>query len=222
MEDKLLNIYLFGDAKVGKTSFIKALLGEIIPKKYSKTNETVTIKEEIQVEKEKYTLILYDIPGDKNIAKEEMQKIKDSDAIIFMYDATNIDSLKFILELMKYAKKTTELNCKKFVLGTKIDLEEKIKISNKDAFINSGRFFRIKTYFRISSIKMKGVYEVMSLIIKVLLGKGNYFNESILVRKKNINIINNQIVNYNCKVRCQRCCESCWCWHAVGCDLCCC
>ena len=31
---------------------------------------------------------------------------------------------------------------------------------------------------------MKGVYEVMSLIIKVLLGKGNYFNESIVVRKK--------------------------------------
>ena len=59
------------------------------------------------------------MPGDSSIRKDEIDKIKNADVMIFIYDLSNLDIFKFLPKLMGYIREKKGLNYIQIIIGKK-------------------------------------------------------------------------------------------------------
>ena len=204
-EKKEINIYIFGAPEVGKTTLIKTFLREEMSEEYTKTENIETIKEVIQVGKKNCTLYITEVPGAKvSFNKEELQKIKKADAVIMIYDAFNLNTFDFFLNVMDFVRQTTELDCKKIIIEnkkTRVIIPDRISDYIKE---KKEEFTYDIYYIKNDNKKLENANDIMSYVIKKILKLGNHFEENINVRENDINV-RNQRIEYDCEASCKDC-----------------
>ena len=147
-------ISLVGNCKAGKTSFINGIVDGTFRKNYISTIGFNLNNIYIKIENNKYNIHFIDTSGNKKIFHFSRTNIfKDIDAIIYMYDITDKYSFKSIPEWIEYTKGMVKdkNNCSMFIIGSKIDLEEKREVKEEEgrnlAKKKWDEFFGIKQYY---------------------------------------------------------------------------
>ena len=134
MITKRINIFLLGNNKVGKTSFISRYLYDKFEIKYTPTislNSDFTPKS-IIIDDILYLIIFFDPTGNKSSIQHLTQFIKKSDGFIIMYDITNKESFEAIPDWIKIVTDIKGEKIPIIILGNKVEKSTERKISEED------------------------------------------------------------------------------------------
>ena len=182
-------ISLVGNSKTGKTSFIDRIVYGTFRNNYISTIGFNLNNININIENNKYNIHFIDTSGNKKIYDFSRTNIfKDIDAIIYMYDVTDKNSFECIQEWIEYTKGMVKdkNNCSMFIIGSKIDLEEKREVKEEE-----GRNLAKQNgmnFLELSSTTKESVNKSMLFIIKKMLNLPDDFSSEILMGKNSENI----------------------------------
>ena len=183
MKTKKLRISLVGRTNAGKSTLINSIVGEKISIQNKKINTTQDTIIGIRNIKESQ-LLFYDTPGSnflknldpqsKKLKKNLWNGIDESDLILYLIDASSINT-KFLFEQLE---KINETKKKIIVAFNKTDLilNKKLlpiitKISNQ---------FKVESFFTISAKKNIGIDDILKFLKKYTYpGKWEYLNDEI-------------------------------------------
>ena len=162
----IIKCSILGDSTVGKTTFINFLLG----KQAMGTLPTIGVGQTAfaaEVFKEKVYFQLIDTAGQEryNYSNIPLSQYKNADGILLFFDVTNKSSFQKInVWIENIIKNIGEINNRfaLFLIGNKIDLNEKREVSKKDAKELADNY-KIK-YFECSSLKGINCYELFNEI----------------------------------------------------------
>ena len=119
-------LFLSTITRVGKTSILKCLREEEFDEEYEKTIvpefSVLTYKETSN--KKEIKIQIWDTPGDGEFSGIVTAYYKNANAIIFVYDITNVDSLKSLEKYIPEVVEKAPKGCLFFLLGNKLDLIE--------------------------------------------------------------------------------------------------
>ena len=125
-----IKIFTLGNTTVGKSSFIIRFIGDCFSENYVPTtgidNQTKIIKMD---NGKTYTIIFFDTAGQERYNSIAVNSIKNADGILLMYDITNKITFDSIPKWMKSIKEHKEQDFPIILIGNKIDLEIKRKVS---------------------------------------------------------------------------------------------
>ncbi len=159
-----IKVSLIGDGGVGKTAFIRGILGAKFTLNYNPTQNFYDNKYKLTI-KTNYGLItfnIYDTAGQERY--NSMDKYHNVNAIIYMFDLTSSLSYKSIIN--EWYKDST---IPTVLCGNKVDIEIH-KLQSKDINFHHGKSNMI--YLEISS-KSKYNLEPFLFIAKQITGKSN-------------------------------------------------
>ena len=183
MKTKKLRISLVGRTNAGKSTLINRIVGEKISiqnKKINTTQDTIIGVRNIKESQ----LLFYDTPGSnflknldsqsKKLKKNLWNGIDESDLILYLIDASSINS-KFLFEQLE---KINETKKKIIIVFNKTDLilNKKLlpiisKISNQ---------FKVESFFTISAKKNIGIDDILKFLKKYTYpSKWEYLNDEI-------------------------------------------
>ena len=173
-------ILILGDSSVGKTAYIVRFCEEKFEEGTISTIG-VDIKTKFLTRKEKkINLQIWDTAGQERFRSIAKNSYKGADAIILMYDITNISTFKHIKNWITDIKSKTDKPLDKLallIIGNKSDLEENRQVNeeNKNDLIKEHKIKIIET----SAKENKNINESMiELIDKMIeLGVGKFKNE---------------------------------------------
>jgi len=168
-EFERINIFTLGNSIVGKSTFIIRYTQNIFEAQYiANYGVDYRIKKIILPNEKKIKLCLYDTAGQERYKSISMNMIKMADGIILMYDITDRSSFESIKGWVKSIIDEKGDNFPIVLLGNKIDLEDKRKVSTKEGQ-NEADTLGLK-FFEVSNkegINIKeSILELVSLVNK--------------------------------------------------------
>ena len=201
MSESRIKVVLLGDTGVGKTAIIRRYYVDKFSEILESTYNASFIEKEVQIEKKKLVLELWDTVGQE--AYRSLTKIftKNSKIIILVYDVTSMETFNSLNYWYDYISKEAEGNIILGVAGNKTDLilEEghREEVSQEE-----GKNFaeKINASFALISAKESDqeIKKLFNELISRYLGVKNFNLES----KKAIKINNNSNNNEDNKSKC--------------------
>ena len=175
-----------GESYAGKTSIMKRFSYDIFNEDYKYTVGLDFHEIEVLINNEKKKLLLYDTSGDEKFRCLIPQYFSDSQIIIIVYDISNKDSFKNVINLINMIDNKTKENAIITLVGNKKDLENIRQVSTKEA----EAFARQKGFLfhEVSSKtgeKIKELFENMifpEIIKKLLKKEGENDEESNVIQ----------------------------------------
>lgn len=202
-QEGAMHIYIVGPETINKT-FIKTFLGEKSSSNKEETAESIT--EDVQIgnkEKKTYTLCIHQVPVNGGIGKDQIAKIKNPHAMIFLYNLSDLNYYKNLPYEMDFVRENIEDKYIQIVVGCKMDENEEMydweKYETDKIFSNSVEFFKIYKNWNYK------VNRIISFIVKTALNLGNY-KEDILMRGEDINH-RDQFIEEDCGTMCDDFCN---------------
>ena len=180
---KLLTL---GNSNVGKTSFILKYTEDTFT-----TNTSTTIgidykdKYEILKNNQKVKIAIYDTNGQERFKSLSLNYLKKADGILLFYDITDKESFDSIKEWMQSIYEIKDNNFPIVLIGNKIDLEDKRKVTKEEGESESLKY-NIKFYETSCKDNINIKESILFLIYKIL---GNIQEEKD--KEKNENIVLN-------------------------------
>tara|TARA_Y100000991_G_C21842750_1_gene293050 strand:- start:246 stop:743 length:498 start_codon:yes stop_codon:yes gene_type:complete len=165
MQERVIcNILFLGDSFVGKTSIINTFVSNIFNEYQEITIGVSLYIKNIENNKKKYNIRIWDTNGNKNYKSLFIPYYKIAEAVVIVYDLTNIESLKNAEKLIDSVKNINN-KCPIFVVGNKCDIKNitendiknKVNIDIKHQIISAKNIKNIKKLFDniINSIKIE-------------------------------------------------------------------
>lgn len=157
---------MIGDEEIGKTSLMMKYVNNEFQPYYQKTLGVNYIEKLTQLESTDIKFEIFDLGGSKEFENMINLSTKDANAIIFLFDLTNISSLENIKKWYKLAR-TQNKTAVPILVGTKYDLflemaksyqvkvtDRSLKFSNA---MNSSLIFTSSS----DSINIQKVFKIM-------------------------------------------------------------
>ena len=156
--EKLENvkIVLIGDNKVGKTSILNVYL-----KNKLNVNYEYPLSKIFEFKGRKFKFDFIETDGKTDFKNKEVNFLKISNAVIFVFDLTNKESFDKLLDWFKENKNLS------FLIGNKSDLLEKIIVPENEIYQFSTRFGC--QYFECSAKNNKTIKKTFKDIISITL-----------------------------------------------------
>ena len=161
-------VCILGARAVGKTSLIRRFLGNDFSDDYAATSGADLSKIVLDIDGEKVQLMLWDIQGEENPARDALEYTRNLSAVIYVVDGTRLETLEPALELRQMVEEQHGSSIPSIMLFNKSDLAKDWEISSNmiNDVENDGIFALL-----ISSREGSGVNTAFSLITRVMLGK---------------------------------------------------
>jgi small GTP-binding protein len=195
----LIKIFLIGDNDVGKSSILK----QFIDNKFDDITYCIIGIDfrsiSIEIENQPVKLIIWDPAGQARFRDITRLYYKNTNIVIFVYSITDRKSFNNIIEWLEDIEKYTPSNVYKVLIGNKIDLESKRKVSLEEGEIFS-KIYKINMFLEASAKANTNIKEIFINSVK------NIIEEKSILSSK---IINLQIDNTNTKISTKRKCFSC-------------
>ena len=202
----ILKVILLGESSVGKTSLINVFCKKPFEEGISNTISASCFSREIETEKGKFTIRIWDTAGQEKFRSLNKIFIKDSNIVLFVYDISRNKTFEELNYWHKYSENCLGENVALYgVVGNKIDLfdkEEELKEQNKDiefVDVNTAKDFanRIEAKFCEASAKTN-IQSFSQIIIELV---EQYANEREIQNRNNI------VVVKNVKEKKKKCCK---------------
>ena len=159
-----LKVSLIGDCTVGKS----CIIGQLVKKYFNTTYQTTLGLEhniwEFKVKDSNYTIQLhiFDLTGFSVFRNLIGNQISDSNVIIYVYDATNLETFNNISLWKESFKDSINKQCVEYIVGNKIDLDKKINVDENALKKVSGQ---LKCeYYQVSALQNVGIEELFTEI----------------------------------------------------------
>ena len=161
-----LKILILGDSSVGKTTLLLKYVDGYFPTIYVATIGVEYKVKKINLNGININLQIWDTAGQERFRGITKNFLKGADGIIYTYDITNKSSFDSLKNWIMTAEETVE-GFKKILIGNKIDLEDKRKVS-KDAF---NKFCQNKNMqgYEVSAKEGTNVSESFELLAKLII-----------------------------------------------------
>ena len=130
-DEETINIMTLGNSSVGKTSFIIKYIEDTFQEVYLATVGIDFKIKNIIIKDKHYKLYFYDTTGQEKYKSLSFNIIKNAHGILLMYDVTNESSFESIPEWIRNIKELKGDNFPMILLGNKIDVINKRKISKE-------------------------------------------------------------------------------------------
>ena len=127
-----IKIMVLGNTAVGKTSFILKYTEDTFQEVHLSTVGVDFRIKHITYNNKKYKLSIYDTTGQERYKTLAFSLIKNVDGIILIYDVTDISTFKSVPDWIQSAREKKGENYPMIILGNKIDLIDKRKITTKE------------------------------------------------------------------------------------------
>lgn len=128
-----LNIFMLGDSRVGKTSFLTKYVNNSFKEDNLSTIGIDFVVKKIELEGgKKITLKFYDTAGQENYRALSFNLLKSADGLFLMYDITNIKTFDEINTWIKSIRNVKEDNFPIVLIGNKCDLKENRIVDNEE------------------------------------------------------------------------------------------
>ena len=127
-------VILLGEAGVGKTSLIKATIGEEFDPNEISTSTASIIKKEFQIDKIKYIINLWDTAGQEKYKSLTKLFFKGSDIAILVYDITSQESFKnldYWVDVLN-ENKNSDSKCIFGIVGNKSDMVKEQEVDENE------------------------------------------------------------------------------------------
>ena len=162
-----IKIMILGNTSVGKTSFIIKYTENTFQEVYLSTIGIDYKIKKLTYNEQKYNLYIYDTTGEERFRSLSFNLIKFTEGVILMYDITNKSSFKSIPEWIESAREHKGENYPIIIIGNKIDLEEKRKISTEEGE-NLAKKYGLD-FFEISNKEDINIKEAIFTLFKKVL-----------------------------------------------------
>ena len=157
LEDiRSLKVLLLGETKVGKTCIIERYVGKEFNTNMQSTIGVSCFYKEVEVEKEKFTLNLWDVAGQEKFHSLTKLYFRGAQGCFIVYDIFNRDSFN---KLERWFNKVAE-DIPIILVGNKIDIEGKRIVSEKE-----GKDFTKKKMFHIMKHLLKTI-KILRIYLK--------------------------------------------------------
>ena len=194
---KAFKFILLGHSAVGKTTFFNAIQGK--QENNISTIGVEGIKILTEIYGEKNCIMLYDTAGQERFKSVAKAYIREVDGIFLMFDVTNGDSFRSVDEWISSAKENNNKQCEIFLIGNKIDLNDKRIISKVEAKVKANKYNI--NYYECCSLNGLNAYEIfIELILTIYKNKKK--NEEKQLRRENISL-NGKVI----KKKKDKCCK---------------
>ncbi|KAM0675152.1 hypothetical protein GVAV_001495 [Gurleya vavrai] len=127
----LFKIILIGDSGVGKTCLIKRYTDEIYQQNYISTIGVDFKIKTIQVNNEPVKLQIWDTAGQERFRTITNSYYRGAHGIIVVFDLTDRESFNSVSDWIEEIKAHANENIEIVLIGNKVDLKEKIEVSDK-------------------------------------------------------------------------------------------
>ena len=162
-----IKIMILGNTSVGKTSFIIKYTENTFQEVYLSTIGIDYKIKKLTYNEQKYNLYIYDTTGEERFRSLSFNLIKFTEGVILMYDITNKSSFKSIPEWIESARENKGENYPIIIIGNKIDLEEKRKITTEEGE-NLAKKYGLD-FFEISNKEDINIKEAIFTLFKKVL-----------------------------------------------------
>ena len=162
-----IKIMILGNTSVGKTSFIIKYTENTFQEVYLSTIGIDYKIKKLTYNEQKYNLYIYDTTGEERFRSLSFNLIKFTEGVILMYDITNKSSFKSIPEWIESAQEHKGENYPIIIIGNKIDLEEKRKITTEEGE-NLAKKYGLD-FFEISNKEDINIKEAIFTLFKKVL-----------------------------------------------------
>lgn len=191
--DFLFKIIIIGDTSVGKSSIMQQYVNNFFIGEYISTIGVDFLIKNLIIDNKKIKLQIWDTAGQEKFRSITKTYYRNVDAVILMYDITNLESFNHISNWINEINKFIDKYIPIIIIGNKNDLEKKRMIS-----FNEGLILAKKYNALFDETSAKDYNSIDNAIIKII---KSIKNNNI----KNINL-NNQInLNNNIKKKCKIC-----------------
>ncbi|MFW9876312.1 MAG: Rab family GTPase [Candidatus Thorarchaeota archaeon] len=162
-------ICIFGDAAVGKTSLVDHYLTNEFHENIQATlGASIHIKF-MNVKNTKITLQIWDFGGHKNFMFLIPAYARGSSGAVFMFDLTNLKSLKNLKTWLVEFKKISGI-LPIILVGNKLDLEQK-RICTKEQALDLMVSYHLFNYIECSAKTGENIQSVFKSLISEILSK---------------------------------------------------
>eukprot|EP01105_Mastigella_eilhardi_P008889 TRINITY_DN2128_c0_g1_i4.p1 TRINITY_DN2128_c0_g1~~TRINITY_DN2128_c0_g1_i4.p1 ORF type:complete len:233 (-),score=66.84 TRINITY_DN2128_c0_g1_i4:88-750(-) len=165
--DFKFKIALIGDTGAGKTSFMyRASEGQFHTVLPSPTKEDMNVK--LAIGGKTVVLMLRDTPGgEKSVS---LRVFKDAQAVLLFYDVTDQMSHQNVAQWLQEVYRTAPDNIKKVMIGTKIDLPNRVVATSAAQEITGGD--PLDCFFEVSSKSGENFDDTIDKIARLLIPAG--------------------------------------------------
>jgi len=155
--DKMYNVVLLGDEKVGKTQLLRSFLEEEFSEDYVASSAMTSCSKIFDVEGRKIKLTLWDTPGSTQAKAAEA--LSNAHGVLILYDMTEMKTFESCRGHFERAQKGCSQNARVLLAGNKTDLQDKtvdynegnsLAAAQKAPFfeISARAAFNVETMFR--------------------------------------------------------------------------
>ena len=145
----LIKVFLIGDNDVGKSSILK----QFVDNKFDEINYCVIgidfRSTSIEIDNQPVKLIIWDPAGQARFRDITRLYYKNTHLVIFVYSITDRKSFNNIHEWLEDIDKYAPSNVYKILVGNKIDLESKRKVSLEEGEVFSKIYKIVLEYIRL-------------------------------------------------------------------------
>ena len=169
MKKQSFKIVFLGDQSVGKTSIIHRFKYDQFEDNYNATIGIDFITQKMYIEDRTITLNLWDTAGQEKFKSLIPSYIKDSQAVVVVFDITNQDSFESIGKWIEDARALRDEDQALVVIaGNKIDMDNERQVTHEDAT----KFAAEKgiPFYEVSALSGQNVQVMFNDIAKQLTG----------------------------------------------------
>ena len=180
-------IIVLGDGNVGKSSIIRRFISNDFDYHTPMTIGTLNYSHEAIIDKQKVNLSIWDTAGQEKYQSIVPGYFRGSQAAALLYDITDENSFKRVNYWINQAKELAKDDVCFILIGNKLDLESKRKVSRKQAETLAKAYNML--YFETSCLNAENVHLAFNELIKHLLqknGTNNFRNTNKSFKVENL------------------------------------
>lgn len=177
-------VVLMGDAGVGKTCIVLRLKENMYLANYQPTVGPGVFSKEFDTLKGTVGVNIWDTAGEERYRSFTGLYSQGAKAAILVYDITDRTSFESIPEWVEMLHENADPNCLIYIVGNKLDLDEKRQITYRDALD-----FCTKNNYQITEVSAKTGENISELFLELanLVGERTHAYISALPASKNQN-----------------------------------
>jgi small GTP-binding protein len=148
-------VAIIGDQRVGKTCLVSQLVKQYFNNTYQTTLGIDYNTHEVKIKDSNYSVQLHilDCTGFSAFTDIVTSQLSDVNFIIYVYDATNLESFQGIKLWKETVKESVQnKNCVELLVGNKTDLEKKITV-DETSIKNLSSLYNFKA-FSVSAVRI--------------------------------------------------------------------